>query len=111
MAEVSAQLPVYSRDDWRHWTDEDGDCQDTRNEVLLAESLADVAYRPDRRCRVASGQWFAPYSGTVLTVPASSMLIIWFPWPTHIAAEPGNGRRNESGCTPTTWMIPITSSR
>ena len=69
MAEVSAQLSDYSRDDSRHWTDEDGDCQDTRNEVLLAESLADVAYRSDRRCRVASGQWFAPYSGTVLTVP------------------------------------------
>ena len=69
MAEVPAELPVYSRDDWRHWIGEDGDCQDPRNEVLLASSLADVAYRSDRRCRVASGQWFAPYSGTLVTVP------------------------------------------
>ena len=70
VAESSAELPVYSRDDWRHWTDEDGDCQDTRNEVLLAENLVDATYRSDRRCRVASGQWFAPYSSTVVTVPS-----------------------------------------
>ena len=69
VAEVSAELPVYSRDDWRHWIDDDGDCQDTRNEVLLAESLVDAAYRSDQRCRVASGRWLAPYSGTVITVP------------------------------------------
>ena len=70
VAEVSNDLPAYSRDDWRHWTDEDGDCQDTRNEVLQAESLADVTYRSDQRCRVATGQWRAPYSDTLVTVPS-----------------------------------------
>ena len=69
VSEVSGELPAYSRDDWRHWTDEDGDCRDTRNEVLLAESMTDVTYRSDRHCRVDSGQWFAPYSGTVATMP------------------------------------------
>ena len=69
VAETSGELPVYNRDDWRHWTDEDGDCQDTRNEVLLAESMTTVAYRSDRRCRVTSGQWLAPYSGAVVAVP------------------------------------------
>ena len=38
------------------------------NEVLVSESMTAVAYRSGRRCRVASGQWFASYSGMVVTV-------------------------------------------
>ena len=69
VAETPPGLPAYSRDDWRHWIDEDGDCQDTRNEVLLAESRTAVTYRSDRPCRVASGRWLAPYSGVVVSDP------------------------------------------
>ena len=69
VAVVPAGLPAYDRDDWRHWADRDGDCQDTRQEVLIAESTTDVAYRTDRRCRVATGQWLAPYSATIVTDP------------------------------------------
>ena len=66
---VPATLPDYDRHDWKHWTDADGDCQDARNEVLIAESQTRVAYRTDRKCRVAAGEWLAPYSNTIVTDP------------------------------------------
>ena len=57
VAETRAGIPEYDRSDWRHWVDEDGDCQDARQEVLIAESLEPVTYEDDRECRVETGQW------------------------------------------------------
>ena len=66
---VPATLPDYDRNDWKQWTDADRDCQDARNEVLIAESQTTVAYRTDRKCRVAAGEWLAPYTNTIVTDP------------------------------------------
>ena len=67
VATVPSGLPQYDRDDWRHWTDEDGDCQDIRHEVLIMESQLPVTYRSDRKCRVDTGQWFAAFTGITVT--------------------------------------------
>lgn len=56
-------IPSYDRDDWKHWNDADGDCQDSRQEVLVAESLTPVAYMDDRACRVDTGPLIGPYTG------------------------------------------------
>ncbi len=69
VAEVPEDIPVYDRSEWKHWTDEDGDCQDTRQEVLIAESLEPVEYQNDRQCRVESGMWWAPHLGHHLENP------------------------------------------
>ena len=58
---------AYDRHDWKHWTDSDGDCQDARDEGLIAESRTAVAYRTDGQCRVVAGEWLTPYSATIVT--------------------------------------------
>ncbi len=66
---IPSNLPDYDRHDWKHWTDADGDCQDARQEVLVAESRIGPDFRTERKCRVTSGEWLAPYTGTVVTDP------------------------------------------
>lgn len=67
VAEIATDLPGYDRDDWRHWTDADDDCQNARHETLIEESQAAVKFKDDRRCQVASGEWVGPYTGTRVT--------------------------------------------
>ena len=69
-AEVPGDLPAYDRDTWADWVDDDGDCQDARQEVLIAESRSPVSFRSSRNCKVASGTWFGPYTGVDFTDPS-----------------------------------------
>ncbi len=69
IAHVPVNLPQYDRADWKHWTDDDRDCQDARQEALVAESVITPAFQTDRECRVEAGQWLAPYSAIIITDP------------------------------------------
>lgn len=61
---------TYDRKQFGNWIDVDGDCQDTRQEVLIEESLISVTFKTSRQCYVASGQWHDPYTGQVFTDPS-----------------------------------------
>ena len=60
----------YDRNHWPHWVDADRDCQNTRAEVLIAESASPVSFTPNadgEECRVTGGQWRGPWSGEIFT--------------------------------------------
>lgn len=58
-----ALIPAYDRKEWLHWVDVDGDCQNTRHEVLIATSKRAVTFRTDQHCRVIGGHWYGVYLG------------------------------------------------
>ena len=60
---------AYNRKEWHpRWEDADGDCQNTRHEVLAEESLIPIALSPTG-CEVTAGRWLDPYSGKIFTDP------------------------------------------
>ena len=52
----------YNRDEWDHWLDTDGDCKDTRAEVLIRDSKVPVKYNK-KGCRVVMGVWYDKATG------------------------------------------------
>ncbi|MGK0472302.1 MAG: hypothetical protein ACJAR0_002783 [Candidatus Azotimanducaceae bacterium] len=53
---------LYNRRDWKHWIDEDGDCQNTRAEILIRDSKTPVKFKANEMCVVVTGLWELPYS-------------------------------------------------
>ncbi|PHS59769.1 MAG: HNH endonuclease [Alcanivorax sp.] len=62
---VVSSSSEYSREAFSHWIDEDGDCLNTRHELLLELSTGPVTMS-ENGCRVVRGRWNDPYSGDVL---------------------------------------------
>lgn len=69
IAQIPPGVPEYERSQWKHWIDEDGDCQDARQEVLISESLVEGSFESERKCRVASGRWYGAFTGSYVEVP------------------------------------------
>lgn len=62
---------TYNRDAYHtRWLDHDGDCMDTRDEVLAASSLVDPELGSDG-CEVVAGRWRGPYTGKIFTDPVA----------------------------------------
>ncbi len=58
---------IYNREDWKHWSDPDNDCMNTRHEVLNDQAeKGSVKLSPDG-CYVSRGKWLDPFSGKILT--------------------------------------------
>lgn len=63
ISEGRAFSSLYNRADWPHWIDADGDCQDTRAEVLIRDSQVPVKFKRNKGCSVSHGSWLDPYTG------------------------------------------------
>ena len=60
----------YDRAKFTHWVDANGDCQDTRAEILIAESRVAPSYTSSSRCYVRAGKWYSPWDGRTWTNPS-----------------------------------------
>ena len=101
VAPVPPDIPEYDHSQWKHWVDEDGDCQDTRQEVLVRESLSEVAFETDKRCRVETGWWHGAFTRTRVNNASELDVVHWVPlqnahrsggwaWPTGKKKEYAN---------------------
>ncbi len=64
---AEAGSTTYQRTYFKHWVDANGDCQNTRTEVLIAESKVTPTYTSSSRCAVSRGRWYSPYDGKTWT--------------------------------------------
>ena len=58
----------FNEDDWSYEEDFDGDCQSTRQEILVLTSRVDVRYTNPRNCVVRTGEWLDEYTGELFEV-------------------------------------------
>ena len=58
----------FNEDDWSFEEDFDGDCQSTRQEMLILKSRSNVRYTNPRNCVVRTGQWLDEYTGETFEV-------------------------------------------
>ena len=131
VAPLSPDMPQYDRGDWSHWRDGDRDCQDARQEALIAESLAAVVYESAEECRVETGEWFGAYTGESFTDPADLDIDHMVPlanahrsggwawskerkreyandlsYPNHLIAVKASANRQKGGKGPEDWKPP-----
>lgn len=67
LSSASKTANGYQRSQFGHgWGDEDGDCQDSRAEALIATSTTTVRFAGPDRCRVVTGRWISPFTGKVI---------------------------------------------
>jgi len=128
-ANVLQDSGKYNRDDWLHWLDKDGDCQDQRGEQLLLQSQIKVSFDTPSKCRVDTGKWLCPYSGKLFYDDDDLDIDHRVPlgyaharggasWPKHkkamLANDPENLiavdkrlNRQKGAAGPTEWMPPF----
>ncbi|MBF0181105.1 MAG: SEL1-like repeat protein [Magnetococcales bacterium] len=56
--------------EWPHWSKEAGECQNTRDKMLIRHSLEPVGFATEQNCKVVRGKWLDPYHRRTITQAA-----------------------------------------
>lgn len=124
----------YNRANFQHWVDADSDGCDTRQEVLIAESLVPAVVGAG--CSVTSGEWFSWYDGATWTNPSDvdidhfvPLQEVWrsgaFGWTAEqrrdyandlgigetLVAVTDSVNSSKGGSDPAAWLPPLASAR
>ena len=66
----TSRAPKYNRDEWKHWSDLDFDCMNTRHEILKDQAdktkPETIKLSPDG-CYISMATWHDPFSGKTYT--------------------------------------------
>ncbi|WP_207802438.1 HNH endonuclease family protein [Rhodovulum sp. BSW8] len=93
------------------WADPDGDCLDTRAELLAGLSTVPVTLAPSG-CSVRHGRWIAPYTGWVVTqardLDIDHIVPLRYAWG-HGAASWPSAKRARFALDPVN-LLPVTAS-
>lgn len=122
----------FSRTLYAHWLDADGNCRDTRQEILARDSQRPVRWDA-AGCSVVAGRWVDPYTGGVISDPRGIDVDHLVPlaeahrsgadsWPAErraaFANDPGNllavsagANRSKADGDPLAWQPPAWSVR
>ena len=126
-------VPVdYDRSLWGRWEDEDKDCQNTRQEILIRDSKIPVTL-DDRGCKVLAGRWVDPYDGREITSPSKIDIDhivalqdahvsggwMWSPEQKHafandfsnLVASSRSTNRSKGSKGPDEWLPPLETAR
>ncbi|MGK0235385.1 MAG: hypothetical protein ACI9EK_001921 [Psychroserpens sp.] len=48
------------------WADLNKDCQNSRMEALISQSVGQIQYKTSKKCKVKLGKWISPFSGKTI---------------------------------------------
>jgi len=124
---VAAVRPPYDRDLFGGWADFDGDCQNTRHELLAGLSTGRVTYSRDG-CYVQRGRWNDPYTGRIYSnardLDIDHLVPLAYAWshgadswdrdkriafandPANLFAVQASANRQKGAAGPLEWMPP-----
>lgn len=110
-AAVAGERIPYDRDLYGGWTDPDGNCLDTRAEVLIEFSTGPVHLRKSG-CSVDRGRWIDPYTGDILTEARGVDIdhIVPLAWAHAHGGHAWDEKRRRQFATWRANLLPVTGS-